>query len=256
MALDPRKRQKKLAKKAARRKKVALQARKESSLGGFLSDARLMAQVVSSPIHQCYVPQDLFKTGIGDVIVSRRLESGKILAAFFLVDVFCLGVKDAFLRLMSPAEFRFSVEKAGEHETLERVDPAYVRKLVEASEAYALGLGLNPHPDYRQARKIFGDIDAAACPAHFEFGQDGKPFYISGPNDSLTRINLIQHALLKSCGPDGFHFLIQIGEPELMDDFDFDEWEEDEDGDEDDDDEVDDDDGAVRFLTPKNEGVA
>ena len=57
----------------------------------------------SAPIHECLVPDSLFDIGIGNVIVSRKMPNGFIGAAFFLVDVFCLGIKDVFYEALSPA---------------------------------------------------------------------------------------------------------------------------------------------------------
>src|SRR5215472_8450879 len=96
MALDARKRQQKLARKAAKRKAVLATKKSAWSVGGVVPHARHAAPVATTPIHECLVPDSLFDIGIGNVIVSRRMPNGLIGAAFFLVDVFCLSIKDAF----------------------------------------------------------------------------------------------------------------------------------------------------------------
>jgi hypothetical protein len=224
MAVDQRKRQKKLAKKRAKRKKHLIQTRRES-FGALVSDLGQMAVAAGSPVYQCLVPTELFEAGIGGVIVSRRMANGAIAASVFLVDVFCLGVKDAFFRVLSRGEFESFLEQG---EELENVDPACARKLVEESVAYAQALGLSPHPDYQKAKKIFGDIDAQACPTSFTFGKDGKPFFVAGPHDTLTRSKHIVDTLASSCGPDGFHYMVGLGGFGAFDDDEFDEEFEDE----------------------------
>jgi len=62
--------------------------------------------------------------------------------------------------------------------------PPCLRKLVEGGVVYARELGFNPHADYLVVHQIFGDVEAAACPSHFEYGHAGKPFYISGPHET------------------------------------------------------------------------
>lgn len=238
MALDPRKRQKKLAKKTARRKKRALAVQKESSfVRNPFADLKQLAVAMNSPIHQCLVPTGLFETGIGNVIVSRRLSNDHIATGVFLVDVFCLGIKKAFLKILSPDEYEYMVEKIGENETLKPVAPDYARKLVEKAEAYAGKLGFSPHPDYRRARQIFGNINMAACTTEFEFGKDGKPFFIAGPHDSPARRRQICDTLLRSCGPGGFHYLIPVSsfEEVYVDDEDYDEEDVDENNEKDED---------------------
>lgn len=208
MAIDQKKRQKQLEKKAAKRKAVQA-ARKDAHPGGFLSPARQLAVAGNSPIHECLVPERLFEVGIGNVIVSRKLPSGDIGVSFFLLDVYCLGVKDAFFQIMSEIEYLRKLLTLGDHEKFGRVDPSCARKLVENAEAYAKQIGFDPHPDYRLARRIFGDVDAGACLTGFQFGKDGKPFFVSGPKDTPARCRKIMHTLLKRFGPEGFHYLIQ-----------------------------------------------
>jgi hypothetical protein len=41
----------------------------------------------------------------------------------------------------------------------------------------------------------------------FVFGLDGKPFYVSGPEDSPGFIRRVLRTLERHCGPDGFHYL-------------------------------------------------
>ncbi len=100
------------------------------------------------------------------------------------MDIFCLGVKNAYIKLMSEEEYHFRLENIREQEYLKAIHPSCARKLVEGTVEYAKELGFSPHKDYRSARKIFGEIEKDICPRSFEFGKDGKPFYIAGPNDS------------------------------------------------------------------------
>jgi hypothetical protein len=104
---------------------------------------------------------------------------------------------------------------------LRDMTPAAVRKLVEGAVAYARGFGFAPHPDYYKACPIFGDIDAAACTEQFEFGKDGKPFFIAGPNETPERCRRIMQILERSCGPGGSTFLIPMdpNDPALRDAF-------------------------------------
>ena len=211
MALDPRKRQKKLAKKAAKRKAAVAAKKATGGPSGLLVGAGQVALAASAPVHQCLMPQELFETGMGTVIVSRALPNGRIGASFFLLDVFCLGVKSAHFMAMSHEEYDYKLGEIGQNETLTPIHPACARKVVEQAEAYARDLGFAPHPDYQLAKRIMGDIDAAACPTSFTFGKDGKPFFIAGPSDTPARIEKIMATLTKRCGPDGFHYMVGMG---------------------------------------------
>ena len=207
MVLDARKRQQKLAKKAAKRKAVVATKKSLGEAGGLVSHGRHAVPAAGAPIHECLVPDRLFDIGIGNVIVSRRMPNGVIGAAVFLLDVFCLGVKDAFYDVLSPAEYDHRLTGL-QHETFRAIHPTCARKLVEGAEAYARDLGFNPHADYQRARQIFGDLDATTCPTQYVFGRDGKPFFLSGPYDTPARCRSIIDTLTRRCGPEGFHFTV------------------------------------------------
>lgn len=180
MALDEKRRQKKLAKKAAERK--ARQASKSSSAR--TDSAALAAQF---PIGDCLVPTSLFEEGIGHVVLTRALPGGDVAVAGFLVDTYCLGVKNALYRVFSSTEFEFYRRQIEQHTPLESIHPSCLRKLVEGAVRYARDLGFQPHSDYARAARLFGDIDAAACPVRYSYGKDGKPFYINGPNETFAQ---------------------------------------------------------------------
>lgn len=239
MALNERKRQKKLAKKKAKRKEVAKAARRSLSPGfnpfGLLANAERLARAADGPIHECLVPRGLYDQGIGSVVLSRQLDQGLRALGVFLVDVHCLGVKDAFLRIVTPLEYDEMVEGMNLHETLEPVAPACARKLIEDSIAYARSFGLNPHPDYESAKRIFGALDPAECAESFEFGRNGKPFYVSGPNDTQARSQQIIRTLEQHCGLGGYDYLMMLdpfGGLGLLPAFEDDEFEEEDAGEE------------------------
>src|SRR6266478_902718 len=92
------------------------------------------------------------------------------------------------------------------------ITPATARRFVESAVEYARGLGFPPHPDHHRAKLIFGAIDPAQATEELEFGKDGKPFFIAGPNDNQSRCRQILATLERSCGPGGSHFLMPMAD--------------------------------------------
>jgi len=211
MTLDEKRRQKKLAKKAAKRKAKLASPRPSFSTGGGLSPA----QAAHYPIHDCLIPEHLFEIGIGNIVLTRSLPSGDFAMAAFLLDVFCLGVKNAFYSVIPAQDYALQlrqIEESGGR--LERVHPSCLRKLVEGGVDYARNLGFAPHADYAQAAGLFGDIEAAACPVRYAYGKNGKPFYISGPNESPAQSRRIVDTLSRKLGPEKFDFMTALGASE------------------------------------------
>lgn len=215
MASNERKRQEKLARKAAKRKKHAVEVRRaaEGSLTS-MSGKRLMQLAATSPVHECLAPVELFERGIGTVVVSRRLPNDDLVTSVFLLDVHCLGVKNAFFTIGSTVDYRNLVHRVSEREQIQPIDPACARKLVEGAEAYARDLGFSPHPDYFSSAVIFGDIDAGECETEYVFGKDGKPFYVSGPYDTPAKVKRIVDTLTRRCGVGNFDYMALVGEPD------------------------------------------
>lgn len=207
MALDEKRRQKKLAKKLANRK--AKQAARKPLVSGGSYYSPL--QAAHFPVADCLVPTDLFQDGIGNVVLTRQLPNEQLAIAAFLLDVYCLGVKDAFYRVIAKQDYDYYRQQLG-GDSLERVHPSCLRKLVEGAVQYARELGLAPDRDYAAAAQLFGNIEATACPVRYTYGgRDGKPLYIGGPNDSPARLHKIVDTLTRKLGPEGFHFVGAIG---------------------------------------------
>ncbi len=238
MALDPKKRQKKVAKRKAQRKEKAkkLVVQQQHQLA---YQSNPVAFAARYPLHQCLSNITVFAGGMGTVVVSRTAPNGDIVMGVFLLDTFCLGVKSAFARVLLPHEYDEMVAQMRRNEMLQAVEASYARKLVEESIAYAATLGFKPDPDYHMAKEIFGDIDASQCTDQFTFGKDGKPFYMSGPLDSPLKRRQIVATLEKHVGIGNFDYMVHTdnlgldltGLDEFDDeDFEFEDDEDDEDG--------------------------
>lgn len=212
MALNAKQRQKKLERQ---KKKRAQASKKNRQRVATMSSGS--SNSAHYPIHECLVPENLFEQGLGTLIMSRRAPNGDFAVSFFLLDVFCVGVKNAGFRVCSLNEyehqFKHSVFAAANGSDYLQIDAAQFRKLVEDAAAYASSLGLEPHPDYREARRLFGAVNSSTCNIEFKFGRGGKPLYIGGPHDSPSRIRQILKCLQQHRGEGDFDYVIGTDEP-------------------------------------------
>ena len=78
----------------------------------FLSPEQYIKQKARSlEIGACYVSNDIEEMGEGHVIVSRKHTGGRVSIAFYLVDIWCVGVKDSFYRLrLEDYEFKEMID--------------------------------------------------------------------------------------------------------------------------------------------------
>ena len=161
----------------------------------------------------------LFDSGCGYLVVSRFKADGRVESGFFLLDVFCLGVKDAgFHCFNSIADYQESLlDRLFPDEDPVRMTPAAARKLTEDAISYARGLGFSPGVDYKKASRVFGGITTVDCDEEFMFGKDDKPLYIQGPSDSPARVERILRALEARCGEGGYHYIVAADDFEPLD---------------------------------------
>jgi len=165
---------------------------------------------------QTFCDSGLFESGIGQVVIVRYKGGGRVEMGVFLVDVFCLGVKNAFYTQCEEAEFDEFLEKLYSGRPVDEHSAAWGRKLVEGAMEYARRLGFAPHRHYKQAARVMGGINAKDCKETFVFGQNGMPMFIGGPNDNQARCALIISILRKKCGEGGFHFLIPASDADRL----------------------------------------
>lgn len=210
MAISERQKQKKLEKKKNKRRLQSNLARAS------LISGQKASRYSTYPIHECLMPGNLFENGIGSVLWTRRTPHGQIAISAFVIDTFCLGVKRAHFRVASEREYEDKIKphltEAHQDRSFQNMHPACARKLIEGAVGYAADLGFSPHRDYQNAKGIFGDVDAQACPTGFSYGMDGKPLYVRGPKESISQAKRIVNRLEKKCGPENFEYALMLEE--------------------------------------------
>ena len=196
--------------KARERKATKRKARQSRAPSAPRSNRGWLRGAADWPLHECLVAEEWREPGtIVQVLVSRRSPQGQVAAGVFLVDLGCLGVKNAFGRVFSTqaeyvAELRNDIWASQE---MIHADLNLDAKIIREGVAYARELGFSPNRDIRDAQLVVGDADPGACDEEIPLGREGKPFFVSGPYDNVDRI---LDKLTRKLGPNGFHYMIGI----------------------------------------------
>jgi len=196
--------------KANRRKAIVAQKRKAEAIAGTL--AGQVARAAEAPIYCCQLTECLFETGIGTLLLARGTSAGQLVVGVFLLDAFCLGIKDIVLRPMAAAQLDAYLDTLSATSLLAPVDPAYARKLVRDLTQWSGSLGFKPHADFAMAERLFGDVDPQTCETSFEFGHDGKPLYMPGPSESPHLISRRMDQLSERLGSGEFDYIVPVEE--------------------------------------------
>jgi hypothetical protein len=140
-------------------------------------------------------------------LVARQKRRARFSVCGYLVDTFCLGVKntigpEAFdgdsLRSFRATYFTI-FDSPGLAAPLD-----LVQHLVFGAVDYARSLGFEPHRDFRQ---VAGHLGAWEGPSAITFGDNGRPSYVQGPSDDPARII---RTLERTAGAGNFGFLAEV----------------------------------------------
>jgi len=169
------------------------------------------------PVETCYLNADWKERGLACIVVTRSQENGKNMLGAFLVDTFCLGVKNAFC---NEGLGRRRIEdqllpRYYQNEEPTRVGINYVKEIIYGAVDYAKSLGFDPHPDFELSRHMLGPEEINRTRDLKFGGAEGKPLYIAGPDDDAATI---LQKLRQRLGKDGFHFIAPEADWEAMED--------------------------------------
>jgi hypothetical protein len=179
------------------------------------------------PIAECFITPNWQEVGEANVIVARKHTNGNYTIGVYLIDLYCLGVKNAY--------YFFNIDESKykdivEHKSSDFQPITYneVHNLIYGALAYAEDLGFNPHKDFGVAQYILEEDTDEIPLIEYEFGKDGEPLLIA---KTQAELNKYLPTLKKAVGEDA-KFIVAID-----DDFDDDdEYDDDDEFDEDDDD--------------------
>jgi hypothetical protein len=160
------------------------------------------------------VKKNDINSGLGLVVIARESRYNKITFCSYLLDVWCLGVKDAMPpRTVDTIKFKEAVAALFDlfPGKPQEIPLEVAQGMIFSACEYALSLGFQPHKDFEKSRAHIGEWDGTI---RIECGRNGKPFYVSGPHDNPTKI---METLKKSRGEGNFDFM--FGSDPVEDDF-------------------------------------
>ena len=165
------------------------------------------------PLEVCYISKDIEEVGEGTVIVVRRHPNDKFTLATYLLDIFCLGVKDTFYRLRLD-EFEYE-EFFDKYTSMEVKEITYneAHNWIYGAIAFAEEAGIAPHKDFNVTQYMLEEDTEDIPLIEYNYGKDGKHFLVAMSQLELSRYIPI---LKKNLG-DNFDYVLQDDEDEYDD---------------------------------------
>lgn len=171
------------------------------------------------PILGCWAMQEWQESGITPVVIARQQADDQVLFASYLVDLYCLGVKDVTVNVnLTRKRFERSLPELCMLEP-EAISVELAHEIVYGALEYARKYGFEPHPDFTHlhADQVLDPPEAHPRTWDVQFGQDGKPLFVSGPYDDERKIRRILQTLESTAGEGNYNYLIGFGDADNFD---------------------------------------
>ena len=171
-----------------------------TSLESILHEARTF------PILECWISADWEKgSGLVQIIIARQQPNQKICCGTYLVDKFCLGLKNTFTKTnLSPERYQEVYKRIASRQALTECPLELAHQMIYGSIDYAAKFGFEPQSDWAQTQYVLEPRGTLKEHYKLKFGQKGKPFFIAGPYDDTKKII---KQLEATAGPGNFDFL-------------------------------------------------
>lgn len=148
--------------------------------------------------------------GLVEVLVAREQPDGDICLGLYLIDKYCLGLKNTLAKVnISRTEYQKEVVPTLFHGTKpEKCSPELAHQMIYASIEYAEQFGFQPEADFALTQNMLAPRGELAESYQLTFGKDGKPLFIAGPHDNVARV---LRQLEKTAGPGNFDYVALLG---------------------------------------------
>ncbi len=200
-------------------------AKKKQKKQQFLSPEQFVKQRARSlEIGTCYVSKDLVASGEGHVIVTRKHTGGKVSVAFYLVDIWCLGVKDSFYRLRMD-DFEFEGMIGAYRIDLRECSYDEAHNWIYGAIAYAEEAGIEPDKSFDITQYMLEEDDDNIPLIEYEYGKDGKHTLVAHSSFEASRYLPL---LEKNLGEGNYDYILSALDPNIDDEDFYDDEDDDE----------------------------
>lgn len=197
---------KKRRKDRERKKKRSANTFNTSDSSEYYTKQKQIKRAKDFPIYECLVESQWQQQGMANILISRKQPNENLVIGVYLVDIYCLGLKNTFSNANVSLSDYESQLKAKIYQNKSHINchPRLAHRIIYGSIEYAGKLGFKPQKDFKLSKFILDDPAEVDLSFDVEFGKDGKPCYIAGPDDD---VDAIMRKLSNNVGEGNFNFL-------------------------------------------------
>lgn len=175
------------------------------------------------PVYKCYKSVNLFEDREMSIIVIRRHPQGNYSLGAYMIDKWCLGVKDSLWRFnIGDSELDDFLSFFRERlDTFDEIDYAEAHNWVYGAVSFAEEAGIKPCKDFAISQYLLSEDDDNVELIEYEFGRDGKYCLLA-----KDRLEASRYIPVLDCNLGKGNYSVEIGlygDEESFDDDDIDE---------------------------------
>ena len=208
MSQNEKRRQKALLKKKRKDKERKRRTSHSSGFDSFTYKMNLIKKAKAFPIYECLINDNWKDTGLAHIVLSRRQPNNELIIGVFLVDIYCLGLKNTFCNANITLEDYQNLKiKMFQESSPIACHSGLANRIIYGAIEYAKKMGFEPQKDFSLSQFVLDETSDMDLSFDIEFGKDGKPLYISGPDDNT---DYIIKKLIKNVGEGNFDYLVKL----------------------------------------------
>ena len=183
----------------------------------------------SLPIGKCFISKNWKVAGNSTVIVSRNHSNGNFTYGLFLVDLFCLGLKDSLYYFNEYSKFNELIDNMRQNQEMVEIEYPLAHNIIYGGVEYADSIGFKPHKSFEVSQYLLEEDDDRVELIDIEFGYNGKPAIFVGKEKHPH--NIIA-TLERTIGKGNFLVMTEQGYDEDIEDDEYEDYDDDDDDDE------------------------
>jgi hypothetical protein len=148
----------------------------------------ILSKSGSLPFHECFINANWKNEGMATVVISKKMPSEKLIVGSYLLDVYCLGLKDTTFKFaLDDVDYTEFLTKLNERYSMVKCELNFAHNLIYGAIDYAEECGFTPNKDFRLTEHLLNPDLIDDGIDDIEFGRNGKPFYFAGPYDDIKK---------------------------------------------------------------------
>lgn len=197
------------------RRKAKARAKHQREIKVARSPQSVIRRAKEYPLVNCWITsgwEEDGSSGLVTVLVARRQPDELIAWGSYLIDVYCLGLKDT----MANANFTLTgireevLPRLYPMGTPEECSPELAHQMIYQAIDYAAQYDFKPQRDFKTSRNLLAPRGTYEEPYNLTFGKDGKPFFVAGPYDNVRAIIA---SLERNPGPGHYDYFVPMDLP-------------------------------------------